>query len=262
MITGASSADIAFLIVDVSEGIQEQTKKHAYLLKILGFDRVIVLHNKIDKIGYSQHKFEKVEKDLGDYLTNLSVKVHSSIPISAKNGDNITKNSDQTKWYSGESVVNVLDNFKTEKTDDDDDLRFPVQDIYKIDDKRIIVGRVESGKISDKDSLIFSPTNQIVKIKSLESWPSSKKEYSKGECIGITLEDQIFVDIGNIASSPEKPPKLMNRFEANVFWLSQKKLKLNSKYNFKINTGQYQVIVNKVKKLLILIICNQKKMIM
>jgi len=250
MITGASSADIAFLIVDVAEGIKEQTKKHAYLLKILGFERVIVLYNKIDKIKYSQEKFAKVNKELELYLSKLEVKVHSSIPISAKNGDNISKNSDKTDWYSGGSVIDILDGFSIDRNDYKDELRFPVQDIYKVGDKRVIVGRVESGKIKDKDTLLFLPTNQIVKIKSLESWPSSKKEYNQGECLGITLDEQIFVDVGNIASRPEKPPKLMNRFEANVFWLSQKKLKLNKKYDLKINTGQYQVIVNEINKII------------
>ena len=105
MITGASSADIAFLIVDVAEGVKEQTKKHAYLLKILGYEKVIVLYNKIDKIKYSQEKFTKVNKELTTYLSKLEVKIHSSIPISAKNGDNISKISDKTDWYTGDSVV-------------------------------------------------------------------------------------------------------------------------------------------------------------
>ena len=109
---------------------------------------------------------------------------------------------------------------------------------------------MESGKITDEDTLLFLPTNQTVKVKSLESWPTPKKEYNKGECLGITLEEQIFVDVGNIASKPDKPPKLMNRFEANVFWLSQNKLKLNKKYDLKINTGQYQVNINEIKKII------------
>ena len=250
MITGASSADIAFLIVDVEEGVKEQTKKHAYLLKILGFERVIVLYNKVDKIKYSQEKFDRVNKELESYLSKLEIKVHSSIPISAKNGDNISKKSQKTDWYLGGSVIDILDGFSIDKKDYKDELRFPVQDIYKVGDKRVIVGRVESGKITNDDTLLFLPTNQIVKIKTLESWPSSKTEYNQGECLGITLDEQIFVDVGNVASRPEKPPKLMNRFEANIFWLSQKKVKLNKKYDMKINTGQYQVSINEIKKVI------------
>ena len=250
MITGASSADIALLIVDVAEGIKEQTKKHAYLLKILGFERVIVLYNKIDKIKYSQEKFTKVKKELTTYLTRLEVKVYSSIPISAKNGDNISKNSKKTDWYLGGTVIDVLDGLSIKNNNYENELRFPVQDIYKVGDKRIIVGRVESGKITDQDTLLFLPTNQTVKVKSLESWPTSKKEYTQGECVGVTLDEQIFVDVGNIASRPDHSPKLMNRFEANVFWLSQNKLKLNKKYDLKINTGQYQVNINEIKKII------------
>ena len=250
MITGASSADIAFLIVDVAEGVKEQTKKHAYLLKILGFERVIVLYNKIDKIKYCQEKFTKINKELTAYLSKLEVEVHSSIPISAKNGDNISKNSEKTDWYLGGTVIDVLDGFSIKNNDHKNELRFPVQDIYKVGDKRIIVGRVESGKITNEDTLLFLPTNQIVKVKSLESWPKSKKEYNQGECVGITLDEQIFVDVGNIASRPGTSPKLMNRFEANVFWLSQSKLKLNKKYDLKINTGQYHVNINEIKKII------------
>ncbi len=250
MITGASSADIAFLIIDVAEGIKEQTKKHAYLLKLLGFDRVIVLHNKIDKINYSEKKFKKVESDISKYLNNLDVEISFSIPISAKNGDNIIKNSIETNWYKGGNVVDILDDYKISKNFANDELRLPIQDIYKVDDKRVIVGRIESGKITDKDTLLFLPTNQVVKIKTLEVWPSAKKEYYAGDSVGFTLEDQIFVDIGNMASKPENPPKLMNRFEANLFWLSEKKLKTNSKYNLKINTGQYDVTINQIKKVI------------
>ena len=250
MITGASSADIAFLIIDVAEGIKEQTKKHAYLLKLLGFDRVIVLHNKIDKINYSEKKFKKVESDISEYLNNLDVEISFSIPISAKNGDNIIKNSIETNWYKGGNVVDILDDYKISKNFANDELRLPIQDIYKVDDKRVIVGRIESGKITDKDTLLFLPTNQVVKIKTLEVWPSAKKEYYAGDSVGFTLEDQIFVDIGNMASESENPPKLMNRFEANLFWLSEKKLKTNSKYNLKINTGQYDVTINQIKKVI------------
>ncbi len=129
-------------------------------------------------------------------------------------------------------------------------MRFPVQDIYKLEDKRIIVGRIESGKITKNDTLLFLPSNQTVKVKSFEVWPSAKEEYKEGDCIGITLDEQIFVDIGNIASRIENPPKLMNRFEANLFWLSEQNLKLDKKYFFKINTGEYFVSIKAIKKVI------------
>ena len=250
MITGASSADIAFLIVDVHEGIKEQTKKHAYLLKLLGLTNVIVLYNKMDKIDYKHKIFLNVKNDLEDYLQKININIHDSIPISAKHGDNISKNSLEMLWYKGKNVIRVLDGYSIEKSTISNALRFPVQDIYKIGDKRVIIGRIESGRISKGDRLLFLPSNQTVSVKSLEAWPKVKDTYEEGDCIGFTLSDQIFVDVGNIAAKVENPPKLMNRFEANLFWLSGLKLKLNQKYKFKINTGEYNVIVKEVKKII------------
>lgn len=250
MITGASSADIAILIVDVNEGLREQTKKHAYLLKLLGLNKVVCLLNKMDKINYDKKNYNEVESDLKKFLKKISVEVESFIPVTAKFGDNIVNKSNNTNWFVGQTFCEVLDNYKIRNNEKKLPLRFPVQDIYKQKDKRIIVGKIESGKISQGDKLFFLPSNESVKLKSFEVWPDSKKEYFAGDNIGITLEDQIFVDKGNLISHVENPPKLMNTFEANLFWLSEKKLKLNNQYDLKINTGEYTVNITEVKKVI------------
>ncbi len=250
MITGAASADIAILIVDVDEGIKAQTKKHAYILKLLGIKRVITLFNKMDKINYIEEKYLLVKKKLHDYLLKIDVQGLYDIPISAKIGDNIVKKSKKTLWYKGESLTNVLDGHDYNQNHSKNCLRFPVQDIYKFSDKRVIVGRVESGKINIEDELLVMPSNERVKIKSFEEWPNSKKEYNAGECLGLTLSDQIFVDKGNMISHPSNPPKLMNTFEANLFWLSEKKMDINKKYKLKINTGEYNINIREVNKII------------
>ena len=146
MITGAASADIAILIIDVDEGIKAQTKKHAYILKLLGIKRVITLFNKMDKVNYKEDRYLLVKKRLYDYLLKIDVEGLYDIPISAKIGDNIVKKSKKTKWYNGKSLTDVLDNYNNSQNENKNYLRFPVQDIYKLSDKRIIVGRVESGR--------------------------------------------------------------------------------------------------------------------
>ena len=249
MITGAASADIAILIVDVDEGIKAQTKKHAYILKLLGIKKVITLFNKMDKINYDENKYLQVRKQLEEYLTKINIKALNNIPISAKIGDNISTKSKKISWYDGKPLVNVLDNYNCNDNQMENILRFPVQDIYKVSDKRIIVGRIESGKINLGDELLVMPSNEKVKIKSFEEWPKPKKEYNTGECLGLTLSDEIFVDKGNIISHPNKPPKLMNTFEANLFWLNDKKMDLSKKYQLKINTGEYTVNIRKVNKI-------------
>jgi len=247
MITGAASADIAILIIDVNEGIKQQTKKHSYLLKLLGFDKVIILYNKMDKIDYSESKFLNIKSKLESFLSKIGIKSHSSIPISSMKGDNIAMFSKKTEWYTGSSFVEIIDKYKIKENNNSEFIRFPVQDIYKLGDKRIIVGRIESGKIKIGTKLIFLPSNESVNVKTLEVWPKAKKEYEFGDCIGITLSDQIFVDKGNMASDVNNPPKLTNRFESRLFWLSKEKISFNKKYLMKINTGEYEVSINKIK---------------
>ena len=250
MITGASSADIAVLIIDAHEGLKEQTKKHAYLLKLLGLDNVICIFNKIDKINYDEKKFLKVEKDLHQFTNEIGINVTATIPVSAKYGENIVKKSKKLTWYSGQPFCEILDSHNTKKGADNLPLRLPIQDIYKIDDKRVIVGRIETGELKLNDELFFLPSNETVKLKSLEVWPKAKKKYMSGDNVGLTIEEQIFIDKGNLISHVTSRPKLMNTFEANLFWLSEKKLKINKQYLMKINTGEYNIFISKVSKVI------------
>lgn len=250
MITGASSADIAILIVDVSEGVKQQTKKHTYLLKLLGIEEIIIVFNKMDKINYDEKKFLEIKSELNLFLSNIEVDCHSSIPISSKYGDNLIKKCNKMLWYKGKPFIKILDEFKTKNNLLSNHIRFPVQDIYKVGDKRVIVGKIESGRISQGTELLFLPSNEKARVKTLEIWPNVDKEYFKGDSIGFTLDEPIFVDKGNLASDLKTPPKLMNRFEANVFWLSEEKINFKKKYSMKINTGEYEVFINKVKNVL------------
>ena len=259
MVTGAACADIAILIVDVNEGIKQQTKKHSYLLKLLGFEKVITIYNKMDKVDYDESKFLNIKSKLDTFLSKIGIKSYSSIPISSRKGDNIVSLSKKTEWYKGSSFVEVLDEFKIQENHKSEFIRFPVQDIYKLGDKRIIVGRIESGKIKSGTKLIFLPSNESVSVKTLEVWPKAKKEYEVGDCIGITLSDQIFVDKGNMASDILNPPKLTKRFESRVFWLSKKKISFNKKYLMKINTGEYEVSINQIKNIIDVESLNEKK---
>ena len=259
MITGASSADIAILIVDVYEGVKEQTRKHAYLLKLLGIENIITIYNKMDKINYDEIKYLNTKEDLDKFLHKIGIKSNFSIPVSAKLGVNIASKSDKLNWYNGPHFIQVLDEFKLNEKLKSKFIRFPVQDIYKVGEKRVIVGRIESGVISSGTNLIFLPSNEQVKVKSLEVWPKAKDQYSEGDCIGVTLSEQIFVDKGNMASDINFPPKLTNRFESSVFWLSDKKISFEKRYFMKINTGEYEVNINNIKNIIDTDSLSQKK---
>ena len=128
-------------------------------------------------------------------------------------------------------------------------LRIPVQDVYKFDDKRIIVGKIETGKLSVGDEILVSPSNSKARIKSIEIWPKKqKKDFKSGECIGFTFDDNIFVERGEIISHIQNPPQLTNIFEAKIFWLSQDELKLNNQYTIRIATSEYRINFKKILK--------------
>ena len=251
MITGASSAEIAILIIDAVEGIKEQTKKHAYLLKLLGIKEIIVLINKMDAKNYERRFFQEIKKELDNFLKILNLKKINTIPISAKEGENINNKSQKMKWFHELNLVDTLDNIDIVTDKSIVPLRIPVQDIYKFNEKRIIVGKIETGRLSVGDEILVSPSNSKSKIKSIEVWPKKKKtECVSGECIGLTLNDKIFVERGNIISHVGKPPQLTNIFEANIFWLSQKKLSLNRHYRIRIATSEYKINFKKILKII------------
>ncbi len=248
MITGASSAHIAILIVDALEGIKEQTKKHCYLLKMLGVSQLIVVVNKIDKINFEKRKFESMERKLANYLSLIQVKMKSCIPVSARDGDNITSLSNRTSWFNGKCLIGELDDYHSLSKLEKLPLRMPVQDIYKQKNKRIIVGKIESGTLKVNDEVLLSPSNQKTKIKTIEIWPLKKNKIARsGECIGLTLSDEIFVERGNVISKENNAPALVNTFEASIFWLSDKMLNLEKKYTIMLGTSTSRVEFKKIQ---------------
>jgi bifunctional enzyme CysN/CysC len=238
MITGASQADAALVLIDAKEGIREQSKRHGYLLHLLGVRQIAVLVNKMDMVDYAESTFRQIEHDYRDYLKSVGVEPTCFIPISAREGDCITAHSQHMPWYKGASVTESLDHFKIAVPEDHLPLRFPVQDVYKFDERRIIAGRIESGTLRVGDTLLFSPTNTRVKVASIEAWPQKEKvaQVSAGQSVGITLEDQIFVERGHVASHVEGAPTITNFFRARIFWLGRKPLEVEKRYKIKLAT--------------------------
>ncbi len=248
MITGAAQADAALVLIDAKEGIREQSKRHGYLLHLLGVRQIAVLVNKMDMVDYSEKIFTDIEKEYSEYLASLGVTPTCFIPVSARDGDGIKSTSEKMKWYKGESVTQMLEKFNVASADETLPLRFPIQDIYKFDERRILVGRIESGSLKVGDELLFSPSNTLAKIASIESWPSGNpKTASAGESVGITLTDQIFVERGHIASHNERAPVLTNLFRARIFWLGRKPLELGKRYKIKIGTSEMMAEVKTIE---------------
>jgi bifunctional enzyme CysN/CysC len=249
MITGAAQADAALVLIDAKEGIREQSKRHGYLLHLLGVRQIAVLVNKMDMVGYDEEVFRKIEVEYREYLASLGVTPTCFIPISARDGDGIKTASENMPWYKGDSVTAMLDKFEVASADESLPLRFPIQDIYKFDERRILVGRIESGSLKVGDELLFSPSNTLAKVASIEEWSASvlPTSVSAGQSVGITLTDQIFVERGNIASHKENAPILTNLFRARIFWLGRKPLELGKRYKIKIGTSEMMAEVKTIE---------------
>src|SRR6059036_2296995 len=193
IITGASRADAAILVIGADEGVREQSRRHAYLLSMLGINQVIVVVNKMDLIDYSEKRFRQIEQDYRKFLQQLGLNALTFIPASAKQGEKVARASKKMKWYCAANVLEALDLLEPQKRDVDLPLRFCVQDVYRFDGRRIIAGRIETGKLRVGDELIFSPANKSSMVASIERWtPPSNGPAIAGDSIGITLAEQIF----------------------------------------------------------------------
>lgn len=249
MVSGAANSEAAVLVIDANEGVKEQSKRHGYLLSLLGVNQVAVAVNKMDLVDYSEDKFNQIREEYTKYLESIGVEPTYIIPVSAREGDLITQKSDNMGWYKGPSVLEALDHFTPKPSLENIDFRMPVQDVYKFDERRIIAGRIEAGSVKVGDEVIFSPSNRIVKVSSIETWPESeKKEASAGESVGLTLSEQIFAERGQVVSHVKNAPVLTNVFRGKVFWLGDKPIVEGKKYLIKINTSEYQAEVKEIER--------------
>ena len=249
MVSGAANSEAALLIIDAKEGVKEQSKRHGYLLHLLGVTQIAVVVNKMDMVNYDEATFRRIEKEYREYLSGIGVTPTFVIPISAREGDSITKSSKNMPWYDGPTIIGALDKFKRKPELDALPLRLPVQDVYKFDERRIVVGRIESGSLKVGDEIIVSPSNKVVKVSSIENWHSpEQEEVSAGMSVGITLSEQIFVERGHIISHQKNAPFLTNIFRARLFWLGDKPLTQGKRYLMKLGTSEHSVEVIEIEQ--------------
>lgn len=252
MISGAADAEAAFLMVDAHEGVQEQSKRHAYLLSLLGIKRCYVLVNKMDLVGYSQEVFDQIERDMEEYLNALHVHPIGYIPISAFEGQNITQPSDKLPWWHGMTALEAMDSIEKEKGLEHRALRFPIQDVYKFDDRRIIAGRIESGTLSAGDEITIYPEGKTTRVKTVEYWaPRDKKSTVKaGESVGITVTDEFFNKRGELITFASQKPLISNTFRANLFWMGKEPLVRNKKYKLKLATAECECELEQILRVM------------
>jgi len=248
MITGASQAEAAILIVSVEKGVQEETRRHAYLLSLLGLNQVIVVMNKMDLAGYRKERFEEVKGEVLKFLPSIGIKPSYLIPVSAKYGENIAKASIKMSWYEGLTVLKALDSLKIKPEAVAKPLRFPIQDVYKRAKERILVGRVESGIMRKDQQVLLLPSNRETRIESIKVFDQDKGEAREGESIGITLSEPLSVERGEVLCQKEDAPKATDNFKANIFWMSKEALKIEEEIMLRCATQEVKCSVDKIEK--------------
>lgn len=253
MITGASRAEAALLMIDAKEGVQENSRRHAYMLSMLGIHQIAVVINKMDLVDYDQEVFESVKEEYLEFLKKINITPKFVLPVSSFMGENIVKKSDKMPWYDGMCVLEVLDAFECEEDKDKQPFRMPVQDVYKFtrngDDRRIIAGTIETGTIRAGQEVIFYPSGKRSHIKNIEVFNADPIEEGKpAMAIGFTMVEQIYITRGELMSiAGEKAPQTGSRIAANIFWLGKKDLVPGKVYYLKIGAEKVKMELECVK---------------
>jgi len=225
MITGASQADAAILVVSAKDGVQEQTKEHLYLSKVLGIDQIVVAVNKMDAVNYEEAKFNAVKDEVGKILQTLGYKLDKVpfVPISAFVGDNVFKKSDKLGWYKGDTLINTLDSsiIIAEKPVDKP-LRLPIQDVYSITGVGTVpVGKVETGIMKPGQKVIFEPSGATAEIKSIEMHHKQLDKAEPGDNVGFNVRgvDKNQIRKGDVIGPVDNPPTVVKEFTGQIIVL-------------------------------------------
>ena len=256
MVTGASRAEAALLVIDAQEGIQENLRRHGYLLSMLGIKQICVVINKMDLIDYDKSKFNEIVLQYKSFLEKINIKPSMFIPVSGFYGENIVNKSNKMLWYKGKTVLEALEEFRSERLPLDKPFRMPVQDVYKFtkegDDRRIIAGTIEAGKISVGDEVVFYPSGKKSKVKSIEAF-NEKKHFSAtaGIASGFTLTEQIYIKKGELASKIDQTkPKVSTKIQVNLFWLGKEAMQKGKEYYIKLGTAKVICRLDEILKII------------
>jgi bifunctional enzyme CysN/CysC len=256
MISGAARAEAAVLIIDAKEGVRENSRRHGYILAMLGIRQVVVCVNKMDLVNYDEAHFRAIEAEYRAFLREIgAVEPRRFIPISAINGENLATKSAAMPWYDGPALLSMLDAFTKAPPRSDQPLRLPVQAVYKFtsqgDDRRIIAGRIEAGRVRVGDKVVFSPSNKSTTIRTVEGFNTPPRaEMEAGWSTGFTLAEEIYITRGEVMSHASAPPKVGTRFRANLIWLSRKPFEKGRDYKLKVHTAALPVRIHKINKVI------------
>ena len=248
MITGAAAADAALLVVDAFEGIQDQTRRHSHLLKLLGISQIIVAINKMDLLHFEEARFRTRQVEIIDYLEATGLKPGAVVPVVAPSGDNLARWSSRMPWYKGSTITEALGAMNGSAPPGDQPLRFPVQDVFRIHQERVYVGRVESGRVRVGDEILFLPSNKLARVRSIELWPAKLEQAVAGQSVGIILDRPLFAERGELISHVEEAPRVNRRFRSTMVWLGDRPLQIGQNLRLQLGTIEAPVIVEAIER--------------
>ena len=246
MLTGASQAEAAILIIDINEGVKDQTLRHAYLLKLLNISKVLVVLNKMDVTGYDKKLFHTVSVQITSYFQNLDIEVSHLIPVSAKDGTNVIKKSPLTPWYQGPGLLAAMESIDSHGEITSNDLCLPIQDTYDIDGEKIIVGRIAAGAITTGQDVYVHPPREKRTVTSIRVFNKNLTRASAQESIGFTLNEPVDIQRGKIIFSAESEVKPTNYFIGNIFWLSKTPLEKGQTVFMRCATQGFEAVIEQI----------------
>ncbi len=256
MITGAARAEAALLVIDAAEGVQENSRRHGYMMSLLGIRQLAVVVNKMDLVNWDRGVFDGIVREYGAFLDQVGIKPACFIPVSARGGDNIATRSANLPWYQGPTVLNALDQFRNEPAPTERAFRMPVQDVYKFtkqgDDRRIVSGTIDSGAVNVGDTVIFYPSGKKSRVKSIEAFNRPVQGRAEaGWAVGFTLQEQIYITRGEMAAlETETRPQVTTRLRVSLFWLGKEPMVKRKEYMLKLGTARVTCRVEEVLRVM------------
>lgn len=251
MVTGASTCDLAIVMVDARRGIQTQTRRHSYICSLLGIKHIIVAINKMDLMEYRQEVYQKIKADYREMARNFNIDDIRFVPISALKGDNVVTPSEKMDWYPGATLMKLLETVKVDKDKNLKQMRFPVQYVNRPNlDFRGFCGTLASGQVQVGDDVTVLPSGKLSKVKSIFTHDGELETAQSGQAITITLEDEIDISRGDMIVHTGHEPKVTNQCEAHLVWMGEQPMLTHKEYLFKFATkscsGKAASIAHKV----------------
>ena len=248
MVTGASTADLALILIDAQKGLSLQSRRHAFISSLLGIQHILVCVNKMDLVDFSEERFHHIENDFRQFVKSLNIHDLRFVPLSALHGDNVVTKSDKMPWYQGPSVMDVLESIKIRDEDRSASFRFPVQYVNRPHaDLRAYCGQVAGGSVCPGDEVLVLPLGKKNRVKSVMTFDGELSEAFHPQSVAITLEQELDISRGDVLVSPENPPQVAKEFSARLCWMHEEPLTLNHKYWLKQGCKTVKVLVPKIE---------------